>query len=437
MSADHHGRTRRTSFLDRAWLDHWTVLTLRPITPPDVADLRAKFLDFMASHPTHPLCCTLGSGGRQWHPVPKSLRAAHLEQVILGADDSGGDDPFGYMMEHQPSEDWSAPYKVVVGPDSITTYFAHVTGDAAVFSPFSVLMALGDIDGLEPLRSDAGLALACRILLKELPAHWRDWWSYGRSAAAPAPVTPSTGEPTNTTVAVGMALSVEEFSRFKAWRNTNCADLSATALMAAAAYRALAGQGLPIDPAGFHTLVDLRRHLPKNQALRPGNLAKSVYVPADMDDPNAVAAGLKTLLDTSRAAPALVAGAVSAALRRAEHSAQADPVGPVTMTFNSMARVPGVEHVPWTDAKRAEFLTMSYPAGAKGISVSAAGVEGHVAFSASFDPGVLDRQAVARALEQLHDMPALLASGFADAIDLPRDASVTPIPAGSSRNGAY
>ena len=177
--------------------------------------------------------------------------------------------------------------------------------------------------------------------------------------------------------------------------------------MASAVYRALKAEGIPLNDKGFYTLVDLRRHLPKKQSLRPGNFAKSAFIPADMDDMEAVAAALKELVSSSRAVPALLAGAVSAALRRPTPSGHAGG-GPLTMTFNSMLRNPGVEHIPWIDTSQAQYLTMAYPVDSDGISVSACAVEGRVLFSASFDSGRVDSRAVARALDSLHDMPSVL-----------------------------
>lgn len=436
------GRGARTSYLDRTWRNHWTVLALTPIKPPNIDVVHAKYLEFMESDPTHPLCCTLEDGGKRWQPVPAAQRRAHVERIIVGGRSCDLEDPFTYITDNQPPDGYTAPFKVVIGADSITSYFAHATGDAAVFSPFSVLMSLGDVEGLKPLRANAGLGVASKIFLKEVSAHWRDWWTHSRSAEVVTPTATVAADPlaqpTGTTTAVGMKLSHEEFGRFKAWRKANHPDLSATALMASAAYRALAGQGLPVNPAGFYTLVDLRRHLPKNQSLRPGNLAKSVFIPADMDSPADVATGLRRLVDTARSVPALLAGAVSAALRRESHDEAASESGPVTMTFNSMVRLPGLEHVPWSDPSRAQYFTMSYPAGANGVSVAAVSVEGQVIFSASFDPGILGKDAVSTALEQLRDMPALLSPGSVEfAVPVQEEVSASAMHAYAGRNGAH
>jgi hypothetical protein len=406
------GRGRRTSYLDRTWLNHWTVLTLTPIHSPDVDELHSKMVEFMESDPLHPLCCTLEAGGGRWLPVAPEDRRRHVTETIVGGDPFHVDDAFSYLDANRPDPDSTAPFKVIVGPASITFYFAHACGDAAVFSPFAVLMALGDVDGLRPLRADAGLGVALSIFLKESRRHWRDWWRHMRSADTSEPV-PTEANPVphpvrpSATTATGTLLSASEFNAFKAWRKTALPDLPTTALMASAVYRALSAEGISVNDSGFYTLVDLRRHLPKKQALRPGNFAKSAFIPADMSDMEAVATALRELVSSSRAVPALLAGAVSTALRRPTPSAPPGE-GPLTMTFNSMMRNPGVEHIPWLDPSNAHYITMAYPVDSDGISVSACAVEGRVLFSASFDPGRVDVQAVTRALERLHDMAALL-----------------------------
>ena len=416
-STTENHRSTRTSFLDRTWSEHWTVMALRPIRPPDVAALRADMVEFMASNPDHPLSCNLAADGRRWLPVAPSERESHIANLIVsGTAVDGVDDPHALLMEHRPADDAAAPYKVIVGEESIILYFAHVAGDAVVFSPFSVLMALGDVEGLRPLRADAGLPTVARVFAKEFGAHWREWWRHLRSATAPA-ATGATGVVAPRplvaeTTAVGMPLSVEGLNSFKAWRKETCPEISAAALMASATYLAFAAEGLPINRDAFYTLVDLRRHLPKNQALRPGNLAKSLLVHTDLADPIRVGDDLRGLVDSARGVPALLSGAVSEALRRSRgHGHGTAPASAVvTMTFNSMMRNPGIEHIPWTDPAEARYLGMSYPIGGDGISVFACAVEGKIDFAASFNPNVLDRDAVHRALVRLQDMPSLLSN---------------------------
>ncbi|MCV7420827.1 hypothetical protein H7K45_09785 [Mycobacterium yunnanensis] len=427
-------RGRRTSYLDRTWLNRWTVLTIAPIVTPSLDELRGKMVDFMTADPTHPLCCTLEDGGKRWRPVPRDERWRHVKDTIVSGGPYYLDDPFAYLDQHRPDEGSTAPFKVMVGPDSMTFYFLHACGDASVFSPFSVLMSLGDVDGLRALRGDAGLPVATKILFKEARPHWREWWNHLRSSHT-APAAPGDGEAhpvtprPNATTAVGTVLDATAFAHVKAWRKQAMPGVATTALMASATYLALAAEGVPVNPRGLYTLVDLRRHLPQDQSSRPGNLAKGVFIPADLGDPTSVGAGLKQLVSSARAVPALFSGALAVALRRTTPSPVAgDRTEEVTMTFNSMMRNPGADDIPWTDPSEASYVTMSYPSASDGISVSACAIAGRLLFSASFDPNRIDAHAVDRALKRLLDIPALFTeSSMADELVAP----VPQAPAGS------
>jgi len=409
------GRGRRTSYLDRSWLDHWTVLALAPIKAPDLGELRSKMVKFIADNPRHPLACTLEQGGRRWRPIARQDRERHVNELIVPDGKFDIEEPFEHLDRNRPAEGSTAPFKVVVGADTMLLYFAHAAGDIAVFAPFSVLLSLGDIDGLKTLTADAGLPVAVKILLKEIRPHWRGWWQHARKPDGAAP--PSVGaadarHSSPVTTARGVTVSPVEFSAFKEWRRRTCPELATTALMASAMFIAMEREGIPLNDKGFYTLVDLRRHLPKKQALRPANLAKSAYIAADMHDPQAIGDGVKQLVESARAVPALLAGAVSTALARSPHDAGLTRLEPITMTFNSMMRIPGIEHFPWIDPRDAHFITMSYHVGVNGISVSACAVEGGMSMSASFDPTRVDPAAVSRALGHLRDMPELLGSRF-------------------------
>jgi hypothetical protein len=284
-----------------------------------------------------------------------------------------------------------------------------------VFVPFSVLMSVGDVAGLEALRCDAGALTATRMLLSQLRPHGRRWWRHWRTGRQ---VRPAATDRTSVSAATAQSvtdgacvlLTAAETAEFTVWRKTRHPDVSPAALLATAVYEALAVEGAPVREDGFFTLIDLRRHLPEQQSRRPGNLAKSVYVPAVMSDPRDVAASLSAVVESARAVPALVSGAVVAGLRgRVYRGGLSEPAG-TTLTFNSIMRNPGVERVPWTDPAQARYLLMSYPVAPGSISVAACKLAGRLLFSASFDAKVLDGAAVRRALERLRDVPALHAS---------------------------
>jgi hypothetical protein len=151
--------------------------------------------------------------------------------------------------------------------------------------------------------------------------------------------------------------------------------------------------------------------LPKDQVLRPANLAVGTFIKADISDPVDVAASLAEAVESARAVPEALAGTVFAGvLRRAP--APASTSERVTMTFNSMPRNPGTETIPWLDENEITYTGMTYPGRPDALSIFALGIEGQMEFAASFNPNVLDRTTVRQALTRLNDMPALLESRF-------------------------
>lgn len=409
-------RGKRVSYLDRTWNGYWMVLGLTPIRSIDVSELRTKMMDFLVRNPEHPLCCNLSDDGRRWLPVSESERERHVHDIIVASDalDAAQDDWYTALEEQRPPLDRRAPVKVVVGDQSLIVYVTHIAGDAVVASLFGVLMSLGDVEGLRPLGDSMGVPTVARIVLKEFRAHWREWRDHALSGRRSVPKKASSEESSirivpAETVTVGSVVSEDRCVDFRAWRADNHPDCTVSSLMASATYLALAAEGVPVRRDAVYTLVNLRRHLAKRQATRAGNLVKSVLIDTDLADPQRVGADLRGLVESARVAPALLVGVILDAIRPKAGPVSLADSGTVTMTFNSMMRNPGIEHIPWIDPQQIHYLTGSYPVGADNISVFACGIEGKIEFSASFNPNVLDRNAVQRALSRLHDMPALLA----------------------------
>lgn len=405
-------RVPRTSWIDRAWAGYWSVLSLSPIKRPDIEQLRAELLEFMAADPTNPINCRLSPDGRRWVVIDEAHRSAHLSRVVVQTGPVDPQDPYSDVRRHAPTPDERAPYKVLVGPDSLTCYVSHSLGDAVVVSSFAVLLAVGDVHGLRYLRPNSRTPVAVRLLATEVRSHYKQWWRHFRdSSPVPPAVSTSIQVPAGTTTdAVHHRVSPAAIQRFQEWRKQSCPGVSTSALVASAAHRALTGNGVALNPSGCYTLIDLRRYLPAKQVHRPGNMVKSLYIPASMDDPTAIAAGIRDAVESARAVPALAIGAVGAAVRRPGSQPVPSRIKGPTMTFNFMMRNPGVAHIPWTDVSAARYVSMSYPCSPDNLAVFACGVADGIDFSASFVPEVIDRSAVQRALRELDDIPALLSA---------------------------
>ncbi len=412
-------RRARPSWIDRTWAGHYSVLSLSPIEQPDIARLKADLLELMASDPANPVNCVLSTDGRRWMEVEEATRVRHLDSVVIATGPFDTEDPYDYLRRYAPDPTSGIPYKVLVGPDSLTCYIAHVLGDAVVVCSFAVLLALGDVHGLRHLRPDSGMGVAVRLLRSEARDHYKSWWQHFRATPkVQAPPIPAGGNrPVPALIssdAVGHRISPEAVAALQDWRRTTCPEVSTSGLIAAATHRALTRNGIEMNPDGFFTLVDLRRYLPEKQALRPGNIVKSVFIPACMNDPSDVGAGIKEAVSSARAIPALAIGALSSGLRPGSRQPAISESAYSTMTFNYMMRLPGTDHIPWRDLGAARFSSMSYPCTPDNLAIFACGVAGAVHFSASFVPEVIDKSAVRNALQELDDIPALLAPESAD-----------------------
>lgn len=407
-------RRPRTSWIDRAWANYWSVLSMSPIDRPEPERLRADLLDFMAADPANPINCELSADGRRWLEIPAWRREQHVDRALVTTGPIDTADPYAYIHRYAPAPTDRAPYRVVVGPDSLTCYVSHSLGDAVVVSSFGVLLALGDVHGLRFLRPDSGMSVAARLLVSQAPAHYRQWWRHFRSPSAPSPasgpgVIPAVAPAQVRTEAVAHRVNPDAVARLQRWRKETQPGVSTSALVASAAYLALRREGVALNPDGCYTLIDLRRYLPGDQALRPGNLVKSVYIPARMSEARSIADGIRDAVESARSVPALAIGSVAGALRP-KASPEPSEISSTTMTFNYMMRNPGTEHIPWQDPSTSRYLTMSYPCAPDNLAVFACGVSGGIDFSASFAPEFIDKAAVQRALRALDDMPGLLSA---------------------------
>ncbi|WP_418004898.1 hypothetical protein ACNO8X_08245 [Mycobacterium sp. PDNC021] len=395
------------------WARHWSAIAMGPIARPEVGVLRAALAEFMATDPMNPLCCTLSADGRSWLPVENERRADFLQQAVVSTEPMDMVDVHSYIRRHAPHPDQRIPYKILVGPDSLTCYLAHVVGDAVPHSAFAVSLALGDVDELRYLKPDVGMFTAARLLVSQTRPHYKDWWQYHRAGPRPDTAGPTTIPVPNQLSAdgIGLRVSAPSFERFQQWRKDNHPDVPTSALIAAAAYRSLTHNGVPLNPDGFYTVIDLRRYLPAKNALRPGNLAKSIYIPADMTDPRSIAAGIRSAVDSARGIPALAQGGLIAVLRDRKWQQHPTEISKITMSFNLMMRNPGLNHIPWLDPDAARYTVMTYPTSPTNLTVAACGSNGTIEFAVSFVPELVSKAALRQSLTELSDLTAVLSSG--------------------------
>ena len=422
---------RRIGLLDIPWEGHWTAIAMTPVSVPSAARLGNLLLRFLAENPTSPLAGSVDAKSRRWVPVPAAGREEFVRRVIVEADDPDPDGMSDFIDRHRPAPDSDVP-RIVVGDHSLCLYHSHIYGDASSFAQLVVHLALGDTAGMVAMEPRAGLGLAVRALVRQPRSSYREWGSLAlrpvrrlgsrrRHAEAVAtrsvpsqqvpPVTaahvPAGDGRTAFADAILTNVQLRDLTR---WRNQHCKGVSLTSVLTAATHRALIMEGVAMNPVGYYSLFDIRRYVSSDSndaATRFGNLAKSVLLDADMTDPRAIGTAMEQVIESGRALPGLVMGALATAIRRPAHGTGTVPDGPVTLSFVSMPTLPGLAEVPWLGSETRRYCGVGYPVGRLGISVFAIRLRGHMEISASFDSTVLDPAAVRRALHQLSD-PAVL-----------------------------
>jgi hypothetical protein len=401
-------RPRRVALLDRPWLSHHSVVLATPLVAPSAARIRELLAEFLLRHPEAPLACRVDAGSGRWLPVPAAGREAHLDRVLVTADDPG--DLAEHVTAHQASFAADLPVVVVATPTSLMVRINHAAGDAVTLTQLLLALAQAGPGGLEALAHRAGTKAPVQGLLGELRAHHRDWTGYLRHRSAP-PAGTVTGPPAPLRPSfAGTIVSNSALRDITRWRNTHAKGVSLTCVLTTLVHRALERSGVPMDGTGFYTLIDMRPLLPATPELRLGNLAKSLYLAADLTDPHSVGAALKEVQDTQRALPAAVIGAFTSALSRPHQPPEAlPPVSPVTLTFNSMPGLPGIADLPWAEGANKRFYGFGPSLGPGGVTVFAIRLREHTELTATFDEASASRDVVRGALEMVADPAALLA----------------------------
>jgi hypothetical protein len=184
--------------------------------------------------------------------------------------------------------------------------------------------------------------------------------------------------------------------------------VSITAVLASRVYTAFTAEGIAMAPSGFYSLFDIRSYLEVDSGGLWGNLAKALFLAADLTDPRSVDEAMREIIQSRRALPATVAGGVLTALRPPRLHTEMAAAGAPVLTFNSMPGLPGLESVPWIGTGVRRYFGVGYPTGPTGISVFAVRLRDRMEITASFDLGTVDPDAAARALRRLTADPVAL-----------------------------
>lgn len=175
------------------------------------------------------------------------------------------------------------------------------------------------------------------------------------------------------------------------------------AVLTARVFAGLRAEGVALRADAYYSLFDLRSLLGDDARSISGNLAKSVLVEADLNDPAAVDEALRVTMESRRALPALAIGAVRSL--RPPRRLAVPPSDEVVLSFSSMSSLAGLEGLPWATSEGRRYVGLGYPTGPTGISVFAVRFRDRLELTASFDRASADPAAVTRALRRVAEGP--------------------------------
>ena len=402
-------KPRRIALIDRPWVGHRSVVLVTPLATKPIAEIRAMLAEFLRQHPRSPLACRLDAASGRWMPVPVAEREAHLDRILRGSAEPDPSDVEGYLAEYLATDAEHLPLVLVVSPGSILSQTDHAVGDLATLTRMIHTVAQADLAGLAELNTRTPTSVPVNALGTGLRSHFRDWAGYVRARTGP-PAGAATGPAVPLRPAfAGTILGNDALRTITRWRNANARGVSLTCVLTSAVHQALRAHGVPMHDKGFYTLLDLRALLPESPEPRWGNLAKSLYLGADVADPRSVEASLRQARDTRRTLPATVVGALTSAIGHAHPApAEQSPVDPVLLTFNSVPTLPGLSDLPWRQEHGRRFYGFGPSLGLGDISVSTIRLREYMEVTASFDETTVSVETMRDALDAMADPAALL-----------------------------
>lgn len=401
-------RSTHVSWLDRPWAMDRSAGVIYDIQPPDLDATRHAYVSFMTEHPDDPVACRLNADFTRWESISASHRDAHATEVIVADPERPNQDPARYLAARVLPKHSPLTMRYIIGPQSGATFTNHMIGDGASWSLVDVAMATGDLSILR-----AGPRASFPNMMRALGTHARQfarpWWQIARSRPpALPPGTSSAPEPETT--AVSGALEREEFTQLNAWRKAQLPGVGLTSVFASAFWRALHDEGVPAEASVVNMLFDVRRHLPEVTPWWRGNTSKSIELAVDLQDPATVHAAAHSTVETARALPAIVQGAVREALSRRSMADAKHTRGPLTLSISSMPDLPGRDLINWVDPAAAHYFGFGYSPIDTGVSCFAVAIAGRCELAMTFDRHTVDPAVAQRAINRLQDIPTLLGS---------------------------
>lgn len=417
-------RARRMALIDRVWLGEVSVLLATPLEVAPLPRIRSMLEQYLTVRPTAPLACRLDARGHTWIPVPDAERAAHLDRVLVPVADPEPGGFAAHIADRITSVPSELPFVAFVGRRSVLAVVSHALGDAASATRVMAALARADAGMLDSLvTTRITTTEPARALLGGVREHYREWIDYARHPTSP-PATgagPADGAGPRPAFA-GAELDNAAVREITRWRNANAPGVALSSVLTTATYRALRREGVNVHGGGYYALIDMRSYLPDVGAMRFGNLAKALYLAADLGDPRSISAALGAAQKTRRALPATVIGSAACVRSRPVQDGGAHPAdAPVMLTYNMVPTLPGLTDLPWAEERMRRFFGFGVSKGAGGVTAFALRMRDHLQLSASFDESTAPVAAVQRALESISGADAL-----ADLVNTPSERTADP-----------
>ncbi|MGC0363556.1 hypothetical protein ABH922_001540 [Rhodococcus sp. 27YEA15] len=307
----------------------------------------------------------------------------------------------------------SSPLSVTTSGDYLRTDHDHGLGEID-FGLIVHAVILGSVDPTDPTiwaRSRRSMSGVGTALVRTFGSDPRRAVALMRDLRSPRPAPPVFDGPTlpwtpHRSGAVSTATAAT-LDTVKSWRDRHATGVSMFAVNLAVWHRALAAEGITIDPVSTIPF-DGRRYLAENRSPLGNFVAGLQFRLGDRPSPRTVHDQISTAARTGRPVANLALTCAKSRLARGGSfvptTVAANPSAHII--FSHLGTVPRSGSIAWKRAGAPAFyVAHSDPAGPDGLTLTSAVVDGSLITTGSFHANVFDARSVARALDNAAQDP--------------------------------
>lgn len=403
------------SVRDRLWAPVDAIRAVGPLAGLSAESVRASLVMLHAEDPSLRAITRMDVPGRRWWPLSATEFDARLADIVIGVDPElpgGVDTVVRRLLPEVPGD---RPMLLAVHRNYLAVRISHGVGDGRTVNRFLLDLLRCILHGraawkaetqVRPARTRAPLA---RAALRHFGRHPTALLSACRLRQPPAQPrgAPQPWAPRQSYSSARS--SCDGLRALRAWRDARLPGVSIASISFAAVPAALRLAGLAPHRPGIVTLVDARRYLHRG-SLVDGNFSWGQYmVPADLEDPRAIDAALRTELASGRALVMLALRDVRGALLPRVRTLP-PTIGPVPgpeLTVTHLGRLDAFTELPWSGDREAHrFVVVPPPAGPAAVTFSLAEMGGTLHVTAGFHASTFDQAAMDRVVELVATDPA-------------------------------